>query len=213
MGAYSHQDLPFEKLVEELHPGRDLSHSPFFQVMFVLQNAPWEAAQLAGLEVTPMLIDSGTSKFDLTLFVRERGEALQAVVEYSTDLFEAETIRRMLGHYQTLLEGIVANPEQRLSDLPLLTSAERQQILVDWNRTEVAYPKDCCLHELIEEQVERTPDAVAAVFEDKQQTSVKRGFRSRGHRNLKSRFFAQFQPQSPARSVGHLWVSRVDFGQ
>ena len=103
--------------------------------MFVLQNAPWEAAQLAGLEVTPMLIDSGTSKFDLTLFVRERGGSLQAVVEYNTDLFEAETIRRMLGHYQTLLEGIVANPDQRLSDLPLLTSAERHQLLVEWNRT------------------------------------------------------------------------------
>ena len=110
-----------------------------------------------------MPIDSGTSKFDLTLFVRERGGVLHAVVEYKTDLFEAETIRRMLGHYQTLLEGIVANPDQRLSDLPLLTSAERQQLLVDWNRTEVDYPRDRCLHELIEEQVERTPEAVAVV--------------------------------------------------
>ncbi len=170
LGAYSHQDLPFEKLVEELHLGRDMSRSPLFQVMFVLQNAPWEAAQLAGLEVTPMLIDSGTSKFDLTLFVREWGEALQAVVEYKTDLFEAETIRRMLGHFQTLLEGIVANPDQRLSDLPLLTSAERQQLLVDWNRTEVPYRRDQCLHQLIQEQVDCTPEAVAVVFEDKQLT-------------------------------------------
>ncbi len=95
---------------------------------------------------------------------------LHAAVEYNTDLFEAETIGRMLGHYQTLLEGIVANPEQRLSDLPLLTSAERQQIVVDWNRTEVTYPRDRCLHELIEEQVERAPDAVAVVFDDKQLT-------------------------------------------
>ena len=166
LGAYAHQDIPFERLVEELHPERNLSHSPFFQVMFVLQNAPWEAAELAGLEVTPMPIDSGTSKFDLTLYVRERGGVLHAVVEYNTDLFEAETIRRMLGHYQTLLEGIVSNPDQRLSELPLLTSAERHQMLVEWNRTEVAYPQDRCLHELIEEQAERTPEAVAVVFEE-----------------------------------------------
>ena len=170
LGAYSHQDLPFERLVEELHPGRDLSHSLVFQAMFVLQNTPWEAAQLAGLEVTPMLIDSGTSKFDLTFSVRERGGVQQAVVEYNTDLFEAETIRRMLGHYQMLLEGIVANPDQRLSDLPLLTSAERQQLLVDWNQTQQEYPRDKCVHELFEEQVERAPEATAVIFEDQRLT-------------------------------------------
>jgi aspartate racemase len=170
LGAYAHQDLPFERLVEELHPERDLSHSPLFQVMFVLQNAPWEPAQLAGLEVTPMLIDSGTSKFDVTLFVREREGALQAVVEYNTDLFKAETIRRMLSHYQTLLEGIVANPDQRLLDLPLLTDAERHQLLVDWNQTQQDYPRNKCVHELFEEQADRTPDAVAVVFEDTQLT-------------------------------------------
>jgi aspartate racemase len=170
LGAYAHQDLPFERLVEELHPERNLSRSPFFQVMFVLQNAPSEAVQLAGLEVTPMQIDSGTSKFDLTLFVREHGGALQAVVEYDTDLFEAETIRRMLGHYQTLLEGIVSNPDQRLSDLPLLTGAERQQLLVEWNQTQQDYPRNKCIHELFEEQVERTPEATAVVFEEKQLT-------------------------------------------
>jgi aspartate racemase len=170
LGAYAHQDLPFERLVEELHPERDLSHSPLFQVIFVLQNAPWEAAQLAGLEVTPMQIDSGTSKFDLTLLVRERGGALQAVVEYNTDLFEAETIRRMLGHYEILLEGIVANPDRRLSDLPLLTGVERQQLLVEWNQTKQDYPGNKCVHELFEEQVERVPEATAVIFEDRQLT-------------------------------------------
>ncbi len=170
LGAFTHQDLPFERLVEELHVGRDMSHSPLFQVMFVLQNAPWEAAQLAGLEVASMPLDSEVSKFDLTLFVTERAGALQAVVEYNTDLFEAETIRRMLGHYQTLLEGIVANPDQRLSDLPLLTETERQQLVVEWNRTEVAYPKDRCLHQLVAEQAKRTPEAVAVVFENQQLT-------------------------------------------
>jgi amino acid adenylation domain-containing protein len=170
LGAYAHQDLPFERLVEELHLGRDMSHPPLFQVMFVLQNAPLEALQLAGMEVTPIPLDSGTSKFDLTLGVEQRGGALQVVVEYNTDLFEAKTIGRMLGHYQGLLEGIVANPEQRLLDLPLLASAERQKLLVDFNRTEIDYPRNRCLHELVEEQVERAPEAVAVVFEDKQLT-------------------------------------------
>ena len=167
--AYVHQDLPFERLLEALHPERDLSHSQLFQVMFILDNIPPETAW-SGLEDSPILIDNGTSKFDLTLFVRERAGALQAVIEYNTDLFEAGTIRRMLGHYRTLLEGIVSNPERRLADLPLLTPAERQQLLVDWNRTEVAYPRDRCLHELIEDQVQRTPEAVAVVFGETQLT-------------------------------------------
>ncbi len=168
LGAYAHQDLPFEQLVQELHPVRSVSHAPIFQVLFVLQNAPWEAPTLPGLDVASVPIDIGISKFDLSLAVRERDGLLRTVVEYSTDLFEAETIRRMLGHYQTLLEGIIANPDERLSELPLLTGAERQQLLVERNRTEVAYPRDRCLHELFEEQVERTPDAVAVVFEHKQ---------------------------------------------
>ena len=128
LGAYAHQDLPFEKLVEELHPDRSVSHAPLFQVMFALQNAAGEEAPaLAGLEVAPIPIDIGFSKFDLTFHVWERDGRLRIMAEYCTDLFEAETIRRMLGHYQTLLEGIVANPDERLSDLPLLTEAERQQ--------------------------------------------------------------------------------------
>lgn len=167
LGAYAHQDLPFDRLVKELHPERDMSHSPLFQVMLVLQNTPVETARFSGLEVSPIPIDSGTSKFDLTLFVSEHGGIL---VEYSTDLFEAETIRRTLGHYQTLLEGIVSNPEQRLSDLPLLTGKERQQLLVEWNQTASDYPRDKCIHQLFEAQVARTPEAVAVVFENEQLT-------------------------------------------
>jgi len=170
LGGYAHQDLAFERLLEELPRQRDLSHSPFFQVMFVWQDARWEVAELAGLEVSLMPIDSGTSKFDLTLFVNERAGALQIAVEYNTDLFEAETIRRMLGHYQTLLEGIGSNPAQRLSEFTILTERERYQLLVEWNQTQVDYPKDRCLHQLLEEQVERTPDAVAVVFDGQQLT-------------------------------------------
>ena len=168
--AYEHQDLPFEKLVEELRPERDPSRSPLFQVMFVLQNMPRTALELAGVTVTPLEVDSGTAKFDLTLSMAEAAGALAATLEYNTDLFDHDAIERMVGHFRILLEGIVANPEQRLSELPLLTEAERRQLLVEWNDTKRDYPKDKCVHELFEEQVERTPDAVAVVFEDTQLT-------------------------------------------
>jgi amino acid adenylation domain-containing protein len=170
LGAYAHQDLPFERLVEELQPQREMSSAPIFQVMLVLQNIPVESAALPGLRVVPAVVDTETSKFDMTVYFRECEGSLRTAVEYSTDLFDTQTIERMMSHYQTLLESVVANPDQRLSELPLLSPGERHQLLVEWNQTEVAYPKDRCLHELIEEQVERTPDATAVVFENEQLT-------------------------------------------
>jgi len=166
--AYAHQDLPFEKLVEELQPERDLSRNPLFQVMFVLQNAPARALKLSGLTLRPLAVDSGTAKFDLTLFMFEGEDGLRARWEYNSDLFDAATITRMLGHFQTLLEGIIANPEQRISELPLLSDAERQQVLVEWNKTQTAYPRGSSIHELFEAQVERTPDTIAVGFEQEQ---------------------------------------------
>ena len=115
-------------------------------------------------------MESGTAKFDVSLFLTEVPEGFIGELEYNTDLFDLATIRRLAGHFQTLLEGIVANPEQRLSDLPLLTEAELQQLLVERNATQIAYPEDSCLQQLIEDQVERTPDAVAVVFKDTQLT-------------------------------------------
>ncbi len=169
--AYTNQDVPFEMLVKELQPKRDISYAPFFQTMLVFLELPSGPTQSAGLEVSTMILDSGTSKFDLTLSIRKRGEALQAIIEYSTDLFDEETIERMLGHYQKLLEGIVSHPDEKLSRLPLLTEEEKRRILVEWNRTEVEYPrKNLCVHELFQEQVERTPDAIALVFEEKKLT-------------------------------------------
>jgi surfactin family lipopeptide synthetase A len=168
--AYEHQDLPFEKLVEELQPERSLSHSPFFQVMFVLQNAPSTAVTFEGLSASPVRIDAETAKFDLTLFMSETEEGLRGSLQYGTDLFDAATIARMSGHLQTLLEGIVENPHQRITHLPILTQAEEHQLLVEWNDTERDYPKDKCIHQLFEEQVERTPGATAAVFEDQRLT-------------------------------------------
>ena len=168
--AYAHQELPFEKLVEELQPERNLSHSPLFQVAFGLQNTPRAALKIEGLTLSPVEVDSGTAKFDLMLVMHEEPDGLRGVLQYNTDLFDQATMLRLLGHFRTLLEGIVANPEQRLADLPLLTPAERHQLLVEWNDTRKDYPQDTCIHALFEAQVERTPEAVAVVCEDQQLT-------------------------------------------
>ncbi|MGH7824891.1 MAG: amino acid adenylation domain-containing protein, partial [Candidatus Binatia bacterium] len=165
LGAYEHQDLPFEKLVEELEPQRDLSRNPLFQVMFVLQNAQMTAApRFTGLTVTPLTVDSEAAKFDLTLSMLEEADSLRGSIQYKTDLFDGSTISRMVDHFQTLLTSLVEKPDQRLSDLPVLTAAERTQLLVEWNDTKRNYPQDKCIHEMFEAQVERTPDAVAVVF-------------------------------------------------
>ena len=170
LDAYDHQDLPFEALVEKLNPDRDLSHSPLFQVMFALQNVPTSTLELLGLTVSFVKVDSRTAKLDLSLFMVEAADSLTASLEYNIDLFEEATISRMLVHFQTLLEGIAADPDRRLSGLPILTDAEKQQLLVQWNDAKSNYPKDKCIHELFEAQVDRSPNAVAVVFEDKQLT-------------------------------------------
>ena len=169
LDAYMHQDVPFERLVEELQPTRDLSRQPLFQVMFILQNAPLPSLQLEGLSLTPLDTENETSKFDLTLSVFEGGDgSLRVNAEYNRDLFEGETIVRMLEHFETLLGGIVADPGRRLSQLPMLGADERHRLLVEWNDTSVSYRGDECLHELVERQVERTPDAVAVVYQDQE---------------------------------------------
>ena len=168
--AYAHQDLPFEKLVEELQPERDLSRNPLFQVMFILQNAPLPKLELEKLTASLVEVETGTAKFDLTLSMQQTEQRLRGKIEYSCDLFDSETITRMVGHWQTLLEGIVADPGQRLSKLPLLTAAERRQLAVEWNDTRADYPREQCIHQLLEEQVERTPETVAVVCEDQQLT-------------------------------------------
>ena len=166
LDAYDQQDLPFEQLVEALQPKRSLSHHPLFQVMFVLQNAPIETLELPGLTLTPLQPEHTIAKFDLTLTIQEIESKLVGTWEYNSDLFEAETIRRMIRHFQTLCEAIANNPEQPVSQLPLLTGVERHQLLVEWNQTSADYPQDKCIHQLFEEQVERSPDSIAVVFED-----------------------------------------------
>ncbi|HEU4508047.1 MAG TPA: amino acid adenylation domain-containing protein [Pyrinomonadaceae bacterium] len=172
LGAYAHQEVPFEKLVEELQPERDMSRAPLFQVMLVLQNTPSaEVVKIEGLEVTREGSESGTAKFDLMLSVSETNDGrLQTLWEYNTDLFRSRTIDRMMDHFEVLLNSVVQHPEQQFSQLKLLKDEEQQQILVDWNSTAVEYPKEKCLHQLFEEQVERTPDAVAVIYDDTQLT-------------------------------------------
>ncbi len=165
LGAYAHQDLPFEALVEALQPERDLSHTPLFQVAFALQNTPAEGLDLPGLTLNPLEVDTGSAKFDLTLVMTEQADGLGGAIEYNTDLFDAGTIRCMAGHLRILLEGIVADPDRLISQLPLLAEVEQHKLLVSWNDTAIVTPVDKCAHELFERHVAQRPEAEALTFE------------------------------------------------
>jgi amino acid adenylation domain-containing protein len=170
LGAYAHQEAPFEKLVEELQPERDMSRGPLFQVMFILQNMPEVAATLNELEMRVEAIPETAAKFDLSLEMVETNTRLEGEIKYNTDLFDAATIERMSQHFQQLLQGIVAQPEAEVSQLPLLTAAEIEQQLVQWNDSGVEYPRNLTLHQLCEAQAVATPEAIAVVYEDEQLT-------------------------------------------
>ncbi|MGB8841844.1 MAG: amino acid adenylation domain-containing protein, partial [Aliidongia sp.] len=157
LSAYAHQDLPFEDLVQELVPVRDPSRHPIFQVMMVMQNAATAAEHV-------------TAKVDLTLVLQESNEGLKGGLEYATDLFDEATVVRFGGHLTRLLEQVVGAPQARLGQLDILSPGERHQLLEEWNATQATYPHDRCVHELFEEQAERTPDAVAVAFEDQKLT-------------------------------------------
>ena len=168
--AYTHQDVPFEQVVEALQPERSLSYNPLFQVVFVLENFLLDTLELPDVTLTPQFVERGTSQFDLTLAVWDTKEGLIGSWEYNSDLFEPDTIARMTSHFQTLLAAIIANPNQPIGELPLLNQQERHQLLVEWNNTYTPYPKNKCIHQLFEEQVEKTPNAVAVVYEDESLT-------------------------------------------
>jgi amino acid adenylation domain-containing protein len=165
LGAYAHQDVPFERLVEHLKPERDLSRSPLFQVMFALQNTPLAPVRVTGLSLRGVAAPSGTSKFDLTLTLEEGDDGITGYLEYAEDLWDEATVRRMAEHYRTLLEGAAADPKRKVSDLPVLPRAERQTVLVDWNATKTPFRDDARLTDLVAEQAARAPAAIAAVFE------------------------------------------------
>jgi amino acid adenylation domain-containing protein/non-ribosomal peptide synthase protein (TIGR01720 family) len=172
--AYAHQEIPFEKLVEELAPERHVSRTPLFQVMFVFQNNQANAKKHKGGAALSAYrlnqVDPGTAKFDLTLSIMETKRGLETSFKYSSDLFDRPTVSRMLGHFQTLVQAIVANPDQRVSQLQLLTPAEQDQLLVEWNQTDRDFGDPRAIHTWFESQVELTPDVIAAAFEDDQLT-------------------------------------------
>ena len=184
LGAIAHQDYPFPLVVERVQPRRDPSRSPLFQVMFVLQNPKsfGEMAELlvpstpdvrvnwGGLELEPYEIGQQEGQYDLTLEMVEGKNRVAGSFKYNTDLFDAVTVERAIGHFQTLLVGIAENPETSIAELPLLTTAERQQMLVDWNLTETAFQSDRCIHQIFETQAQQTPDEIAVTFADRSLT-------------------------------------------
>jgi amino acid adenylation domain-containing protein len=169
LGAYEHQDLPFEKLVAELKPERSLSHMPLFQVLFAVQNVPRTALTLGTLELEDFPFTRQLSKFDLSLYVGEPADGLSLSFEYNTNLFDEATIARMADHFETLLKAIVADPDQLIAYLPLIPDDERR-LLDNWNRTESAFPREIAIHQLFERQTAETPDQVALIFGDSQMT-------------------------------------------
>lgn len=166
--ASEHDAIPFEKLVDELQPKRDLSYDALCQVIFSLREPSDAHLKIAGLDANVEPVHTGTAKMDLNVWAVEEPAGLRVCAEYSEDLFDAGTIERLLGHFRTLLEAVSENPGRPISRLPLLTSQEHTRMLSDWNATAAEYPRDKCIHHLFEEQVARTPDAIAVVFNDRE---------------------------------------------
>lgn len=168
LAAYAHQDVPFERLVEEIEPQRSLSHSPLFQVMMSFQNVSMDVPEMAGLQLTMLQSENTSAKFDLTLAMSETEDGLSGIIEYNTDLFEAETVKQLAGHFGQLLRSTIEDPQQRVGELRMLSAREEQQLLVEWNDTEAEHSHDRLIHRLFEAQVERTPDAFALIYEAEQ---------------------------------------------
>jgi amino acid adenylation domain-containing protein len=161
LGAYQHQELPFERLVEALHPGRSLSHAPVFQTVFALQNSTPAELTLPGVRMEVMPTESGTARFDMEWLFWEREEGITGTIDYATDLFDGATVERMIGHYRRVLQAAAARPDTALSALPLLDAAERELVVHRWNDAAGAPPAEGCIHVLFECQARRTPDAAA----------------------------------------------------
>ncbi|HYI92524.1 MAG TPA: amino acid adenylation domain-containing protein, partial [Bryobacteraceae bacterium] len=170
LGACEHHDVPFEKLLQDIKPERNLNQAPLFQVLFALQDVPAQPLKIPGLDVRRGNVDRHIAIYDLSFSLQDEPDGLKQSLVYSTDLFEASTMDRLLAHYEVLLEGVVADPDQRVLQLPILPRAEWHQIGVDWNNTAKPYPGDKCIHSLFEAQAQLTPDAVAVVSEVEQLT-------------------------------------------
>ncbi len=206
LGAYAHQDVPFEKLVEELHVERSLSYAPLFQVLFLLQNLPERALEFGGLQMREMQLDGQTVKFDLTLALKERNEELKGSIDYNIDLFTHETVERMTRHFEVALRAIVADPSQRVGEVELLSAAERRQLLAEFNEAETDYSSwRSTIHEQFEAQVERTPEAIA-VRDEVQELS----YRELNRRANQVAHYLRRQGVGPEVLVGVLVRRRVE---
>ena len=170
LGAHAHQDLPFEQLVEELQPERNLSHSPIFQVMFVFQNLPLERLELPGITLQPFEAKPDIAKFDLSLIASEGPDGLMMEWEYNTDLFTEATIRRMMSHFETLLKEALAQPDVPVARLPLLSDEERHRMLVEWNATRKPFDESLCVHQKFEQVAATHPQAIAVELDDQRLT-------------------------------------------
>ncbi|HEX7774830.1 MAG TPA: condensation domain-containing protein, partial [Pyrinomonadaceae bacterium] len=168
LGAYANQDVPFEKLVEELQPERDLSRQPLFQILFALQNAPLGESDLPGITLTPFAPGEAAARFEITLDMTEFGEQLGGALRYNTDLFEESTIKRLAEHYVRLLEAVVLDPQRPISDLPLLSEDEQHQQLVEWNDTRTEFPASAGVHRLFESRAASSPLSVALIEDNVQ---------------------------------------------
>ena len=166
--AYAHQEAPFEKVVEEINPDRNLSRSPLFAVMMVLEDARGKDLEIKGLKAQWAGEDAATAKFDLELVLTQSREGIDGSLEYSCDLYEGETIRRMARHFEKVVAEVVRDPDQRIKEIDLMSGSERERILVKWNKTAIDYPRDRTIHELFEEQAESRPDAVAVAYRDQE---------------------------------------------
>jgi len=201
----SHQDVPFEKLVEELQPERDLSRTPLYQVVFMLQNAALPEMDLAGVKAVPRLAETGAAKFDLVMALQDEPDSLSGVLEYNSDLFVPSTINRMLEHYQSVLERVVESPDQKLSELTVLSADERQQLVVDWNDTAIDFPLNQTVHSVFEAQVHQSPENVAVVSSGKSLTYLELNSRA----NQLARYLRQ-QGVGPDTLVGILMDRSVE---
>jgi len=166
--AYENQDLPFEYLVDALQPDRDMSISPLFQVMFILQNTPSGVQQVSDLTMEMVPVDMGTSTFDLTFSVTESPIGLHVSLEYNTDLFDRSTVERFLLYYQTLLQSIITNPNLSVAEIPILPVTDLQLLTQKWNANPADFRSDALIHQLIEEQVQKNPEAIALIAGDEQ---------------------------------------------
>ncbi len=202
LDAYAHQDVPFAKLLEIVQLERDWSRNPIFQFSFIFIDESGRTKAFKSLETDPLFYDPQVSRFDITLIAEDHGDEIISYIEYNNDLFDADSMDRFAAHFRTLMESMIAAPDKPIAQLPMLTEAEQQQVLFEWNDTRVDYPVDKCLHHLFEEQVQRTPDTIALVFDEQEADPVTTTYRELNERANQLAHYLIKQGVGPETLVG-----------